>query len=345
MYIPETIQKIKVKGIWICFFFFLFISCKEDENENRISPSSEKVTISFSLNTAEFVSRAGVKNVDIVNSLSLVVFEFEEVHVSASEYIYHYYAVATLEGEKYTADIYRSISDCRIYLIANVDLTNLIRPGNTEAEIHEAVLLAYPGTDEPDLEYIPMFGMIDMDSGLSADEKIDLGEIPLVRSMASVTVENKADNFILTSMQGYRVNTHLQVIPNSLTDDKVSEPSIPEKSEAILMSKKIAVNEGATKLEGLYLPESGPVTDVDKQTSEATCLIIGGRYNGDETETYYRVDFGEKETFGQLLRNYRYNIVITKVTGPGTTHPDESGEKNIEYTIDDWNDSAHEIEL
>ncbi|MCD8260251.1 MAG: Mfa1 fimbrilin C-terminal domain-containing protein [Bacteroides sp.] len=192
-----------------------------------------------------------------------------------------------------------------------------------------------------DKRAIPMFGEKEISVGISEETQPDLGTVTLIRSLAAVTVKNTATDFTLTSIQGYRANNKIRIIPEGLVDNKVSAPTIPEGSEAIITSERIYEDLGTDKLEGLYLPESKSEDDASK----ATCLIIGGKYGQDPEETYYRVDFGKDKPFGQLLRNHRYNIKITTVTGPGTTHPDDAVEVNIEYTIDDWSKSDHNIEL
>ncbi|GHU69075.1 hypothetical protein FACS189413_07300 [Bacteroidia bacterium] len=75
---------------------------------------------------------------------------------------------------------------------------------------------------------------------------------------------------------------------------------------------------------------------------EATCLVIGGLYDGSTTPTYYRVDFvpkSNKNTLLDILRNHSYTITIADVSGKGYDTPDEAFSHkgvNIAVEILDW---------
>lgn len=67
----------------------------------------------------------------------------------------------------------------------------------------------------------------------------------------------------------------------------------------------------------------GPDEDGDASRNDAVCLIIGGRINEEWPMTFYRVDFtkvggvGEAVKYLPLLRNHKYVIDITEVSGLG----------------------------
>lgn len=78
-----------------------------------------------------------------------------------------------------------------------------------------------------------------------------------------------------------------------------------------------------------------------------TCLVIGGRYRGDTKETFYRIDFAQKNTithkyeYLDVLRNFRYIISITRISGAGFVTPEEafsSHPVNIEADVIDWDE-------
>ncbi|MCD8166701.1 MAG: fimbrial protein [Bacteroides sp.] len=341
------IQEISTRGLWIAFVLLFLMGCTEDKNEpdEKEPAPSGQVTVSFSVDTQTIVSRAD--NIEVyenaINSLDILVFE-EEEEEEEKEFILKYQTTAEIVNNStytYTVDLYPATCPVKLYLLANINMEEFSHHlGNTENEIKkEKFILDYPVTEEMDKGAIPMFGEIKISEGLSEDTPLTLETVTLVRSLAAVTVENTATDFTLTSIQGYRANNKIRIIPEELVDNKVSAPTIPEGSEAIITSERVEASQEVAN--GLYLPESKSATT----TSEATCLIIGGKYDGSPVETYYRVDFRQGETFGQLLRNHRYNIKIKNVTGPGTTHPDDAVEVNIEYTIDDWSESDHNIEL
>lgn len=91
------------------------------------------------------------------------------------------------------------------------------------------------------------------------------------------------------------------------------------------------------------------ITAPTLQDQQTTCLIIGGIYQGDSKETYYRINVTPKEPDEakpykeqRLLANGLYTIRITKVHGSGSDTPDEAydaDELKLDYIINEWDDS------
>jgi hypothetical protein len=80
--------------------------------------------------------------------------------------------------------------------------------------------------------------------------------------------------------------------------------------------------------------------------SNNTCLVIGGKYNGEGKETYYRVDFANTvsgtTTYLPLLRNHQYKVTISNVEGSGTASAKDafnSRPVNIVASVMPWNDA------
>lgn len=72
------------------------------------------------------------------------------------------------------------------------------------------------------------------------------------------------------------------------------------------------------------MPEAAGETDAAAQLSDATCIVVGGYYDGASELSYYRIDFNpgvEGHPFGQVLRNHKYVFRIKKVTGTGGVMP------------------------
>jgi hypothetical protein len=65
---------------------------------------------------------------------------------------------------------------------------------------------------------------------------------------------------------------------------------------------------------------------------DATCLVIGGKYDGSDRITYYRIDITEGNTastmtsmdYSDIVRNTRYDITITEVRSGGAGRPEEA---------------------
>ncbi|NDV84960.1 hypothetical protein D0T87_23760 [Bacteroides sp. 51] len=97
----------------------------------------------------------------------------------------------------------------------------------------------------------------------------------------------------------------------------------------------------------IYIMEAENHTDNHtkaKDLLKRTCLVVGGTYGSDSEASYYRVDFstgtGSAQAFLDVLRNHKYTINITKVSGSGYETPDiafRSGPVNIEASVLTWN--------
>ena len=86
-----------------------------------------------------------------------------------------------------------------------------------------------------------------------------------------------------------------------------------------------------------------------KEPTQRTCIVVGGKYNGASTPTYYRADFStSKDNTGNVLldvlRNHHYTFEITKVSssGAGSSEDAFKGVKNIEFEVQvtDWGDNV-----
>lgn len=61
-----------------------------------------------------------------------------------------------------------------------------------------------------------------------------------------------------------------------------------------------------TSITGIYVSEANSESDPEAQLTEATCIVVGGYYDGQTKPTYYRIDFNPgyaEHPFGQILRN------------------------------------------
>ena len=100
---------------------------------------------------------------------------------------------------------------------------------------------------------------------------------------------------------------------------------------------------------GIYVPEADEVADAAARLTDATCIVVGGYYDGQSQPTYYRVDFDpglEGHPFGQILRNHRYVFRIRKVTGPGWSDPGLAAVNkatSIVAEIEPWEDFTTEM--
>lgn len=167
-----------------------------------------------------------------------------------------------------------------------------------------------------------MYGEYKFPAGLSSTEMQEITGIKMLRSIARVdVVATEAANFKLAGVKAYRANNSLQVIPNETGSMKVTTPSVPDGSMANVSSRMFSVSEEDRNefSAQLYLPEVSSPAEGDR-VSSATCIVVGGYYNGSEKMSYYRMDFdpdNKENAFGQILRNHKYIFNVKKVSAPG----------------------------
>lgn len=98
-----------------------------------------------------------------------------------------------------------------------------------------------------------------------------------------------------------------------------------------------------------YLTEALSPATTALQTSSATCIVVGGRYNGSTARTFYRVDFNsglEGHPFGQVLRNWQYVFNITKVSAAGYPTADEAATNpanSITMEVEMWDENVQAV--
>jgi hypothetical protein len=206
----------------------------------------------------------------------------------------------------------------------------------------------------------PMWG----ESGAATVTKLTKqleGKVSLLRMVAKINVELTGINatskselikkFKLNSVRLYNTNTKGRIVPNS-----AKAVNIPKDSEKYLGPVEYLNTSAVSVKDSIYLFETAAVDFVGKfeNSSEATCLVIGGYYydptnvknpGNPNVQTYYRVDFlNEAKTANlNILRNHRYEVNITDVLGIGYDTPEEAFAAkavNMEVDILDWKDGG-----
>jgi len=328
----------------------LLLNGCSDRNDPYEPLTGENTQISFSLKVENMHTRSGEDLSEIIDHLEVLVFE------DTYGYTYRTTAEKGEQGNQYSIRLRPGDVDVTLLMIANHTDFQELEIGDSTGDIQEALLHPFPAEG---LNLIPMYGEVSISGGINSETTI--GEITLLRSVAAVEVsvsseQGVREKFLLQTIQGYRVNNQIQVIPSVVDTStwKVSNPSVPFVSESIITTSFIDAEDATEATPArMYLPEAEAPANVQ---SEATCLIVGGIYRGSNpsnTEvTYYRIDIrgeslltGQVQPTGQILRNNLYRIKITDVTGPGTTHPEEADGQSIVTTISDWGDSEHPLEL
>lgn len=202
-----------------------------------------------------------------------------------------------------------------------------------------------------------------------SDNMAPLGPLKLYRAVARVDVGLKfksaysddldaagADiaeglsNFTLTKAIVCNIPQTSRLVP---ADGNISWGSAGEV-EGIKSPSLVSGNQ-VSRLEYLAEQESGgkyffrqiyvgEQTNGNKQLVNRPCVIVGGRYEGGP-ETYYRLDFTKPAaadgtvSYYDLIRNSRYRLNITAVTGNGYNNVDDALKNesvNITYDVMPW---------
>ena len=151
--------------------------------------------------------------------------------------------------------------------------------------------------------------------------------------MARVDVTKALDAgsrpFRIGEVYVYRPNDKIRIVPDdmgSAESPRVTAPSVFAGAQKLADPVKVTAAEpDPASVAGICLPESAAESDPAAQLSEATCIVVGGYYDGQERLSYYRIDFDpgiDGHPFGQVLRNYKYVFRIRKVLGEGWSDPD-----------------------
>jgi hypothetical protein len=176
------------------------------------------------------------------------------------------------------------------------------------------------------------------------------------------TISGLTSKFKLKSVRLYNTNTKGRIVPDkaAITEEirggvpywLVTSPTIP--ADIVPENKRYkgpltytdfsAPGEIDVAMRGaIYTFETAAVASTDML--KATCLVVGGIYENDVAETYYRLDFleNDKVTFRHVLRNYQYTANIVDVKGRGHGTPEEAFESkssNMLVEILEWNDGG-----
>ncbi|MDR0680538.1 MAG: hypothetical protein LBG15_01615 [Dysgonamonadaceae bacterium] len=177
--------------------------------------------------------------------------------------------------------------------------------------------------------------------------------ISLLRMVAKInvqldeTVTGLTDKFKMKSVRLYNTHTRGSIIPKETENGIVTKASVPVGAEKyvgpLLYDDFSAPGKEDVAVRGsIYTFET--VAVAANKASEATCLVVGGYYNNENKETYYRLDFiNEAKEFIDILRNHQYTVNIKDVTGSGYNTPEEAFEaKSTNMSVDvlNWNEDG-----
>lgn len=326
----------------------LQISCQQDDS---FSPAADSTIINLSVSAAN--SGTLMDNDDTasaIKSLCILQFNADGNAFGTLRHVGMGTETAPNSG-KYSATLLQSVDNndkYKLVILANFpgdDYGIFYRMGGKSyAEVQQACLSAELSGESNVPEFtaaqpFPMFGIAKDGAPQIINETMDLGTVSLVRAVARVDIgigTKNADNntwnkggvpFAMTQVQIRKDGKQYAYMP--------VENNFSSSAGVLAINSPSPVGGTETKIYGsayitattycsekIYVPEADLLWgDVyDDNHSNRLAIIVGGKYNGSEVETFYRVDFnydeGSKAKMN-ILRNHVYRFTIKSVKDAG----------------------------
>lgn len=246
--------------------------------------------------------------------------------------------------KKFTVSLLKGGSDkFRFVVLANarkeLDALGDISTSGLKQEVLKRLISHHSGkwiTNKSDAEYtdIPMWG----ESGQISisDNTNTITGVFLIRMLARIDVAVEVpvqSKFKLKSIRVYNCNTYGHIVPNTepayWDGTQVLKPTLPidpGKELGPLIYDQLTTPDIEISKD-IYIYEAPAVGN--NENSKATCIVIGGEYNNEGKETFYRYNFANtdgngKITYFDIIRNHLYNVKITNVQASGYNTPQEA---------------------
>ena len=199
---------------------------------------------------------------------------------------------------------------------------------------------------------IPMWG--ETTNNIVIQDNTTITDLKLLRMVAKINIKIDPSitesSFALSSVSLYNYYTAGRIAPDQANLVSGSRSTV-DKPTVIGTTTKGPINYEGTGmvtnnsiLNNIYTFESVvPKNQSEVDMSKVTTLVVGGKYNGSSTVSYYRVDIVNGKNYLDILRNHLYTINITKVKSSGYPTPEEAFNSrpiNIEAEVVVWDEAA-----
>lgn len=360
------------KWAMIVAALILQISCQQDDS---FHPTEDSTIINLSVSAANTgTAMDNGESASAIKSLCILQFNANGTTFGTLRRVGIGTETAPNSG-KYSATLLQSVDNndkYKLVILANFpdgDYGIFYRMGGKSyAEVQQACLSAELSGEGKVPEFttqqpFPMFGIAKDGVPQFIDENMDLGTVSLVRAVARVDIgigSKNADNntwkksgvpFAMTQVQIWKDGKQYAYMPveNNFSSSErilaINSPSPVGDTETKKYDGTYITNSTYCS-EKIYLPEADLLWGniFDENHTNRLAIIVGGKYNGSETETFYRVDFtndeGSREKMN-ILRNHVYQFTIKKVEAAGYGTAElayNSKPKNLgfEATVEPW---------
>jgi hypothetical protein len=361
----RTKTKRALHALTLLLFSALFYCCADEHDRFDVPVNGKEKLVTFSVKVP---GNSSPKTYALTDNDENEVKQIAVLLFTGGKYIYQpIYSNTIANGpdgktKTFTLKVPEGTYDMVILANANVSLGNIrndIAVGDDKATALKKLVFANEGkwntkSASDNYKPIPMWGE---KSNIVVSSDMGAVEATLLRMVAKIDVSltTKAQkDFELTSVYLYNYNSKGQIIPNTdaLNESKteVSKPSVlntltkgPLQYDKDVITKDPNTHKGSSCINEIYTFEATAGTAGD--LSKNTCLVIGGHYQNDTNETFYRIDFANTAdgaiTYLPLLRNNQYRVDVQSISGPGlptTEQAFNSRPVNIKASILNWSD-------
>lgn len=337
-------------GKWamIVVAMIMQISCQQDDS---FHPVADSTIVNLSVSAAN--SGAIMDNDDTASAIkSLCILQFNANGNAFGTLRHVGMGTETIPNSgKYSATLLQSVGNndkYKLVIVANFPNGNYgifySMAGKSYDEVQQACLSEKLTGENNVLEFtaqqpFPMFGVVKDGNPQIINETMDFGTVSLVRAVARVDIgigtKNATGNtwnkgsvpFAMTQVQIWKdgkqysympVGNNFSSLAGALT---INSPSPVGDTETKTYGSAYITNTTYCA-EKIYLPEADLLWGnvYDNEHTRRLAIIVGGKYNGSTTETYYRVDFtydeGSQDKMN-VLRNHVYQFTISSVKAAG----------------------------
>ncbi|EEI90822.1 hypothetical protein HMPREF0765_3582 [Sphingobacterium spiritivorum ATCC 33300] len=344
---------------FLTIYLLLLISlagCKKiDSIGEETKPNEQEVTLRLLMpQQNSTVSTYAISEVGQNSIHHLDVLAFRIADDGKEYYAYHKKAVLLRPNQGATTldfhvDLLKSKDKFRFVLIANAatQLQTALNglPANTEKEtvmsrITYGITTKWNAGSSGNFTPLPMWGESETIDGINNNTQ--KFSVNMLRSLAAIDVQVTANDFVMTQVYVYNMSGKGRIAPlpgnYDANEYEVKAPSIPAGTNRLTAQEYVSGTKG---LAGeIFLFESAAPGNTGD--SNATGLVIAGKYAGSTVVTYYRVELtDDQQKLLPVLRNHRYVIDITKVHAAGYNSAAAawaSKPVNMTATVTAWNE-------
>ncbi|MDR1646174.1 MAG: hypothetical protein LBS05_10225 [Tannerellaceae bacterium] len=388
--------------ILFCVCILLGAGCVQEEVPVPVPPPSpETETITLYIKDASRAATRALSESDesVVEDLDVLVFKYKNgearlyQHISVDRSLItsvsddkkEFQITLPRDNDYYQFEIFANAkSEVAAYIQANGDPT-----GKLKSDILPEIVSVSSGVWNSGADYrkLHMWGKTEGSKTLT---QLNTGAtIKLFRSLVRVDVEvNVGVPFELKEIYVYNRPTRGRIAPDltfwngAQGQERFTAPSLPANLGLVPLDETVSRSKytvtGGKSVREIYLYETE-----EKGTQnfmDATFLVLGGRYNGSSTTTYYRVNFadmlklpeapdydnpnwwdtppgqdtstgesgmvGAGDSYHPLIRNHHYQMTITAANGAGFATPQKASESlssQLSSIFIAWNNTDQQV--